>query len=146
MDREGEAIAWHLREVIGGEDSRFSRVVFNEITKNAIKQAFEKPEQLNLDRVNAQQTRRFLDRVVGFMVSPLLWKKVARGLSAGRVQSVAVKLVVEREREIKAFQPQEYWEISVDSKNSQKRPIRLDVVQFQGKNLNLKISNRREVR
>lgn len=146
LDREGEAIAWHLREVIGGEDSRFSRVVFNEITKNAIKQAFEKPEQLNLDRVNAQQTRRFLDRVVGFMVSPLLWKKVARGLSAGRVQSVAVKLVVEREREIKAFQPQEYWEISVDSKNSQKRPIRLDVVQFQGKNLNLKISNRREVR
>uniref|UniRef100_Q0I3F2 DNA topoisomerase 1 n=1 Tax=Histophilus somni (strain 129Pt) TaxID=205914 RepID=Q0I3F2_HISS1 len=133
LDREGEAIAWHLREVIGGEDSRFSRVVFNEITKNAIKQAFEKPEQLNLDRVNAQQTRRFLDRVVGFMVSPLLWKKVARGLSAGRVQSVAVKLVVEREREIKAFQPQEYWEISVDSKNSQKRPIRLDVVQFQGK-------------
>lgn len=133
LDREGEAIAWHLREVIGGEDSRFSRVVFNEITKNAIKQAFEKPEQLNLDRVNAQQTRRFLDRVVGFMVSPLLWKKVARGLSAGRVQSVAVKLVVEREREIKAFQPQEYWEISVDSKNSQKRPICLDVVQFQGK-------------
>lgn len=135
LDREGEAIAWHLREVIGGEDSRFSRVVFNEITKNAIKQAFEKPEQLNLDRVNAQQTRRFLDRVVGFMVSPLLWKKVARGLSAGRVQSVAVKLVVEREREIKAFQPQEYWEISVDSKNSQKRPIRLDVVQFQGKKI-----------
>ncbi|OOR98026.1 DNA topoisomerase I subunit omega [Canicola haemoglobinophilus] len=133
LDREGEAIAWHLREVIGGENSRFSRVVFNEITKNAIKQAFEKPEQLNLDRVNAQQTRRFLDRVVGFMVSPLLWKKVARGLSAGRVQSVAVKLVVEREREIKAFQPQEYWEIAVDSKNSQKAPIRLDVVQFQGK-------------
>ncbi|HBO38168.1 MAG TPA: DNA topoisomerase I subunit omega, partial [Pasteurellaceae bacterium] len=86
LDREGEAIAWHLREVIGGDDARFSRVVFNEITKNAIKQAFEKPEHLNLDRVNAQQTRRFLDRVVGFMVSPLLWKKVARGLSAGRVQ------------------------------------------------------------
>ena len=75
LDREGEAIAWHLREVIGGDDERFSRVVFNEITKNAIKQAFEKPEHLNLDRVNAQQTRRFLDRVVGFMVSPLLWKK-----------------------------------------------------------------------
>lgn len=75
LDREGEAIAWHLREIIGGEDERFSRVVFNEITKNAIKQAFEKPDTLNIDRVNAQQARRFMDRVVGYMVSPLLWKK-----------------------------------------------------------------------
>ena len=112
LDREGEAIAWHLREVIGGDDKRFSRVVFNEITKNAIRQAFEKPGELNIDRVNAQQARRFMDRVVGYMVSPLLWKKIARGLSAGRVQSVAVRLVVEREREIKAFVPEEYWEIN----------------------------------
>ncbi|MDL4912388.1 MAG: type I DNA topoisomerase [Enterobacterales bacterium endosymbiont of Blomia tropicalis] len=111
LDREGEAIAWHLREVIGGDDKRFSRVVFNEITRNAIRQAFEKPGELNIDRVNAQQARRFMDRVVGYMVSPLLWKKVARGLSAGRVQSVAVRLVVEREREIKAFVPEEYWEL-----------------------------------
>lgn len=111
LDREGEAIAWHLREVIGGDEQRFSRVVFNEITKNAIQQAFEKPGELNIGRVNAQQARRFMDRVVGYMVSPLLWKKVARGLSAGRVQSVAVRLVVEREREIKAFVPQEYWEV-----------------------------------
>ena len=133
LDREGEAIAWHLREVIGGDDERFSRVVFNEITKNAIKQAFEHPEQLNMDRVNAQQTRRFLDRVVGFMVSPLLWKKVARGLSAGRVQSVAVKLIVEREREIKAFVPQEYWEVSVLTDTAKHEQIRLDVVQFKGK-------------
>ncbi|HEH9672751.1 TPA: type I DNA topoisomerase [Pasteurella multocida] len=133
LDREGEAIAWHLREVIGGDDARFSRVVFNEITKNAIQQAFEKPEQLNLDRVNAQQTRRFLDRVVGFMVSPLLWKKVARGLSAGRVQSVAVKLVVEREREIKAFQPEEYWEIDVLTQTQAKQALRLAVTQFKGK-------------
>ncbi|MDO4625869.1 MAG: type I DNA topoisomerase [Pasteurellaceae bacterium] len=133
LDREGEAIAWHLREVIGGEDSRFSRVVFNEITKNAIKQAFEKPEQLNLDRVNAQQTRRFLDRVVGFMVSPLLWKKVARGLSAGRVQSVAVKLIVEREREIKAFQPEEFWDISVLTETEKKAALKLEVTHFQGK-------------
>lgn len=133
LDREGEAIAWHLREVIGGDDSRFSRVVFNEITKNAIKQAFEKPEQLNLDRVNAQQTRRFLDRIVGFMVSPLLWKKVSRGLSAGRVQSVAVKLLVEREREIKAFQPEEYWQVAVDSLTADKQKIHLDVVEFKGK-------------
>ncbi|ABR74758.1 DNA topoisomerase I [Actinobacillus succinogenes] len=133
LDREGEAIAWHLREVIGGDDSRFSRVVFNEITKNAIKQAFEKPEQLNIDRVNAQQTRRFLDRVVGFMVSPLLWKKVARGLSAGRVQSVAVKLLVEREREIKAFQPEEFWEVAAELFTVHKAGIRLDVTAFKGK-------------
>ncbi|MGR6981682.1 type I DNA topoisomerase [Testudinibacter sp. P27/CKL/0425] len=133
LDREGEAIAWHLREVIGGEDARYSRVVFNEITKNAIKNAFEKPEQLNLDRVNAQQTRRFLDRVVGFMVSPLLWKKVARGLSAGRVQSVAVKLLVEREREIKSFDPKEYWEVAVETKTAQQQQIRLDVTQLNGK-------------
>ncbi|MDG2941510.1 type I DNA topoisomerase [Bisgaard Taxon 10/6] len=133
LDREGEAIAWHLREVIGGDESRFSRVVFNEITKNAIKQAFEKPEQLNIDRVNAQQTRRFLDRVVGFMVSPLLWKKVARGLSAGRVQSVAVKLLVEREREIKAFQPEEFWEVAADLFTAHKAAIRLDVTAFKGK-------------
>ncbi|MDG2914925.1 type I DNA topoisomerase [Bisgaard Taxon 10/6] len=133
LDREGEAIAWHLREVIGGDESRFSRVVFNEITKNAIKQAFEKPEQLNIDRVNAQQTRRFLDRVVGFMISPLLWKKVARGLSAGRVQSVAVKLLVEREREIKAFQPEEFWEVAADLFTAHKAAIRLDVTAFKGK-------------
>ncbi|WP_075181891.1 type I DNA topoisomerase [Pantoea sp. 1.19] len=114
LDREGEAIAWHLREVIGGDETRYSRVVFNEITKNAIRQAFDKPGELNIDRVNAQQARRFMDRVVGYMVSPLLWKKIARGLSAGRVQSVAVRLVVEREREIKAFVPEEYWEIAAD--------------------------------
>ena len=132
LDREGEAIAWHLREVIGGDESRFSRVVFNEITKNAIRKAFEHPEHLNLDRVNAQQTRRFLDRVVGFMVSPLLWKKVARGLSAGRVQSVAVKLLVEREREIKAFQPEEFWEIVADTQaNGRKLP--LDLTNYLGK-------------
>ncbi|WP_127958355.1 type I DNA topoisomerase [Serratia microhaemolytica] len=114
LDREGEAIAWHLREVIGGDDKRFSRVVFNEITKNAIQQAFNAPGELNIDRVNAQQARRFMDRVVGYMVSPLLWKKIARGLSAGRVQSVAVRLVVEREREIKAFIPQEYWQLHAE--------------------------------
>lgn len=114
LDREGEAIAWHLREIMGGDDSRYKRVVFNEITKKAIQEAFEKPGELDMNRVNAQQTRRFLDRVVGFMVSPLLWSKVARGLSAGRVQSVAVKLVAEREREIRAFIPEEYWEIFAD--------------------------------
>lgn len=114
LDREGEAIAWHLKEVIGGDDSKYSRVVFNEITKSAIQEAFSQPSKLNIDRVNAQQARRFLDRVVGYMVSPLLWQKVARGLSAGRVQSVATRLVVEKEREIRAFIPVEYWQIHVD--------------------------------
>lgn len=132
LDREGEAIAWHLREVIGGDDTRYQRVVFNEITKNAIQQAFEAPSELNLDRVNAQQARRFLDRVVGYMVSPLLWKKVARGLSAGRVQSVAVRLVVEREREIKAFIPEEYWELHADL-NVGETPLRMQVTQRNGK-------------
>jgi DNA topoisomerase-1 len=115
LDREGEAIAWHLREVIGGDPDRYRRVVFNEITKSAIQAAFEEPGVIEMSRVNAQQARRFLDRVVGYMVSPLLWAKVARGLSAGRVQSVAVRLLVEREREIRAFHPEEYWEVYADT-------------------------------
>ncbi|PHM38792.1 type I DNA topoisomerase [Xenorhabdus innexi] len=133
LDREGEAIAWHLREVIGGDETRFSRVVFNEITKNAITQAFDKPGELNLDRVNAQQARRFMDRVVGYMVSPLLWKKVARGLSAGRVQSVAVRLVVEREREIKAFVPEEYWQIYADLMANEGIELHMEVTHKEGK-------------
>ncbi|MEH6518007.1 MAG: type I DNA topoisomerase [Halioglobus sp.] len=132
LDREGEAIAWHLREAIGGDDSRYQRVVFNEITKKAITAAFEKPSYLDLDRVNAQQARRFLDRVVGYMVSPLLWSKVARGLSAGRVQSVAVKLIVEREREIRAFDPEEYWEIHAELAAKAEEQIRFQVRKYQG--------------
>ncbi|WP_290487348.1 type I DNA topoisomerase, partial [Idiomarina sp. UBA3162] len=134
LDREGEAIAWHLRELMGGDNDRYQRVVFNEITKNAIQDAFSHPAQLNLDRVNAQQTRRFLDRVVGFMVSPLLWKKIARGLSAGRVQSVAVRLVVEREREIKAFVPEEYWDVHADLATQAKDDLRMQVVKQAGEN------------
>ena len=114
LDREGEAIAWHLQQLLDGKGKEFKRVVFNEITKTAIDDAFSKPSKVDQNRVNAQQARRFLDRVVGFMLSPLLWKKVARGLSAGRVQSVAVRLVVEREREIKAFVPEEFWDIHAD--------------------------------
>ncbi len=140
LDREGEAIAWHLKEVIGGSDDKYSRVVFNEITKNAIQNAFKSPTKLNYDRVNAQQARRFLDRVVGFMVSPLLWQKVARGLSAGRVQSVATRLVVEREREIRAFTPVEYWEIhsNTHSQQAKQETIRLEAVKKAGKPLELK--------
>ncbi len=133
LDREGEAIAWHLREAIGGDDSRYQRVVFNEITKKAITEAFERPSQLDQDQVNAQQARRFLDRVVGYMVSPLLWSKVARGLSAGRVQSVAVRLIVEREREIHAFIPEEYWEIHADLATSAAQDIRFQVRKHLGK-------------
>ena len=132
LDREGEAIAWHLRESIGGDDSRYKRVVFNEITKKAIQEAFSQPGELDINRVNAQQARRFLDRVVGYMVSPLLWAKVARGLSAGRVQSVAVKLVVEREREIRAFVPEEYWEIHADLGTARQDKVRFEVVREKG--------------
>lgn len=132
LDREGEAIAWHLRESIGGDDSRYKRVVFNEITKKAIQEAFAEPGELDINRVNAQQARRFLDRVVGYMVSPLLWAKIARGLSAGRVQSVAVKLVVEREKEIRAFVPEEYWEVHVDLGTAKGANVRFEVARENG--------------
>src|SRR3954469_267293 len=111
LDREGEAIAWHLKEALGLPDERVSRVIFNAITKAEIQKAFKNPHKIDQSRVNAQQARRILDRIVGYEISPLLWRKVARGLSAGRVQSVAVRLIVEREREIEAFTPQEYWKI-----------------------------------
>ena len=134
LDREGEAIAWHLKEVIGGDPTRFRRVVFNEITRRAIQDAFDRPGEIDQNRVNAQQARRFLDRVVGFEVSPLLWAKVARGLSAGRVQSVAVRLVVEREREIRAFEPEEYWEVFADlTRAGGKDPCRFQVFRSAGK-------------
>ncbi len=138
LDREGEAIAWHLRELIGGDEARFKRVVFNEITKTAIQDAFSHPGVLNIERVNAQQSRRFLDRVVGYMVSPLLWKKIARGLSAGRVQSVAVRLIVEKEREIKAFVPEEYWDIHADTQTAAREALRLQVTSHQGKSFDPK--------
>jgi len=111
-DREGEAIAWHLKEALNLEDARAKRVTFNEITKKAIQHAFENPREIATNLVNAQQARRMLDRLVGYKLSPLLWKKVFRGLSAGRVQSVALRLIVEREREILAFKPQEYWTVT----------------------------------
>ncbi len=110
-DREGEAIAWHLIEIIDGKDVSFKRIAFHEITKEAIEHALENPRDISVQMVDAQQARRILDRLVGYELSPFLWKKVYRGLSAGRVQSVAVRLIVEREREIQAFKPQEYWTI-----------------------------------
>lgn len=130
LDREGEAIAWHLHEVLApacGKDTQFWRVKYPEITRSAIAKAFANPEQLNMNMVNAQQTRRFLDRVVGFMVSPLLWEKVGRGLSAGRVQSVAVELIVDRERAIKSFVPVEYWEIYANTLTPNKEPLKVNI-------------------
>ena len=109
LDREGEAIAWHLAQILRIPDERTYRVVFNSITKQAIQQAFASPGKLDMHRVLAQQARRVLDRLVGYQISPLLWKKVARGLSAGRVQSVTVRMIVEKEREIRAFTQSEYW-------------------------------------
>lgn len=112
LDREGEAIAWHLAQELGIDPEAARRVVFAAITRSEIEHAFNHPHPIDLDKVNAQQARRILDRIVGYQVSPLLWKKVARGLSAGRVQSVAVRLIVEREREIRTFVPDEYWQIT----------------------------------
>ena len=110
-DREGEAIAWHLAQSLDIDPGKPVRVVFNEITKDAVKDAFKHPRSVNMDLVHAQQARRILDRLVGYRISPLLWKKVKRGLSAGRVQSVAVRLIVDREREIQSFIPEEYWTV-----------------------------------
>jgi len=112
LDREGEAIAWHLAQELGVNPEHAKRVVFNAITKGEIEKAFAHPHTIDIAKVNAQQARRVLDRIVGYRVSPLLWKKVARGLSAGRVQSVAVRLVVEREREIRSFVPDEFWKLT----------------------------------
>src|SRR5438270_8329095 len=124
-DREGEAICWHLKEELESKKSdkpSIFRVMFNEITANAVKKAFEKPLSVNVHLVEAQQARRVLDRLVGYKISPLLWDKVRRGLSAGRVQTVALRLVVEREREIKAFERREYWTIDV-ALNAKKPPV-----------------------
>ncbi|MBC6305991.1 type I DNA topoisomerase [Listeria booriae] len=119
-DREGEAIAWHLANSLGLDQTDDLRVVFNEITKDAVKESFKHPRKIDMDLVDAQQARRILDRLVGYNISPILWKKVKKGLSAGRVQSVALKLVIDRENEIKAFIPEEYWTIDGNFKKGKK--------------------------
>ena len=110
-DREGEAISWHLKELLYLGDQRSKRVTFNEITKKAVQEGISHPRDIDADLVDAQQARRILDRLVGYELSPFLWKKVRRGLSAGRVQSVATRMVVDREKEIRAFVPEEYWSL-----------------------------------
>jgi DNA topoisomerase-1 len=112
-DREGEAISWHLKELLQLDDKKAKRVTFNEITKKVVGESIAKPRDIDQNLVDAQQARRLLDRIVGYQLSPLLWKKVRRGLSAGRVQSVATRMVFEREEEIKNFQPEEYWSLDV---------------------------------
>ncbi|MGB2863961.1 MAG: type I DNA topoisomerase [Sedimentisphaerales bacterium] len=137
LDREGEAIAWHLAQLLGVPEEKTYRVIFNAITHTAIKQAFAEPGKLDMDKVNAQQARRILDRIVGYQISPLLWKKVTRGLSAGRVQSIAVKIIVEKEKEIRKFDPQEYWLIpavfTADLQNDYSRQW-LDFMQTKSEN------------
>lgn len=121
-DREGEAIAWHLAQVTAKDNKPFRRVTFREITEEAVKEAFKNPREIDMHLVDAQQARRILDRLVGYNISPLLWRKVRKRLSAGRVQSVAVKIIVDREREIRAFKPEEYWVIEVELEKKQKKP------------------------
>ena len=118
-DREGEAISWHLAHILNLDENDANRVVFNEITKDAVKNAFKEPRKIDMDLVDAQQARRVLDRLVGYSISPILWKKVKKGLSAGRVQSIALKLIIDRENEINAFQPEEYWTIDGPLKRDQ---------------------------
>ena len=120
-DREGEAIAWHLANILGINPNEICRVTFNEITKEAVKNAIKEPRKIDMDLTDAQQARRVLDRIVGYKISPVLWKKVQKGLSAGRVQSVAVKLIVEREEEIENFKPEEYWNIYAKLKDPESK-------------------------
>lgn len=152
-DREGEAIAWHIREIITGDkpkkgtkatEHEIKRVVFHEITESAIKDAFLHPRELDIQLVDAQQARRVLDRLVGYKLSPLLWKKVKRGLSAGRVQSVALRLIVERDREIDAFKPVEYWSIEVQVAKTSNEKFVIELVEKDGKKVEIKNSQEAE--
>ncbi len=136
-DREGEAIAWHLAYLLGIPEGKCCRIEFHEITKPAIKSAVKSPRPIYMDRVDAQQARRMLDRIVGYQLSPLLWRKVRKGLSAGRVQSVTVKLICDREQEILEFIPQEYWTIHADMKNGAGERFEAQVMTKDGAKLDI---------
>ncbi|MDO5100798.1 MAG: type I DNA topoisomerase [Eubacteriales bacterium] len=137
-DREGEAISWHLSQALGLEDDKLERISFNEITKNAVKNSLKESRKIDMNLVDAQQTRRILDRMVGYSISPLLWKKVKRGLSAGRVQSVALAIIAKREDEINSFIPEEYWTLEQDFLfEGHRKPLRAALVAKQGKKLTI---------
>lgn len=143
-DREGEAIAWHLQQSLNIEQNEKCRIEFNEITKKAVQEAIKTPRQIDGDRVNAQQARRVLDRLLGYKLSPLLWVKVKKGLSAGRVQSVAVRLIVEREAEIQGFQPKEYWSLTAKLANREEVSFKAKLAKDQDGN-NIEINNQSEM-
>lgn len=136
-DREGEAICWHLKEAVIPEGKPVFRVMFNEITKRAVQDSINNPGKLNMNRVDAQQARRILDRLVGYLISPVLWKKVKRGISAGRVQSVALRMIVNREYEILAFNREEYWTFRANLEGSQKPAFQARLIQWEGQNLRM---------
>jgi DNA topoisomerase I len=143
-DREGEAISWHLSNSLGINDERLCRVEFHEITKTAIKNAFSNPRHLDLNKIEAQQARRILDRLVGYMISPLLWEKVRKGLSAGRVQSVALRIICDREKEIEAFKPEEYW--SIEGSFKEPEDGKIFTAKFYGKDREkINLTNEEEV-
>ena len=139
-DREGEAIAWHIAKepAEGGKQKKIFRVLFNELTGKAIRNAVSSPKSLDRDKFESQQARRILDRLVGYQISPLLWKRVKRGLSAGRVQSVAVKMICDREREIQAFDSQEYWSLTAHLKSTEPPPFEAKLAKYKGKKADLK--------
>jgi DNA topoisomerase-1 len=132
-DREGEAIGWHVMKLLGGESKKVRRILFHEITKNAVRKAMDHPGEIDMNKVNAQQARRVLDRLVGYKLSPLLWDKVRRGLSAGRVQSVAMKMIVDREEQIKAFVPEEYWTFAAKLAHQNPPPFVAKLSRIEGK-------------
>lgn len=137
-DREGEAICWHLSQVLEKSNKNIYRVIFHEITKKAVQEAFKNYGQLDQDKIKAQQTRRILDRLVGYLISPLLWKKIGKGLSAGRVQSIALRLICEREKEIKDFIPEEYWTITAHLQAANPPPFKASLVRINGKKAKIK--------
>lgn len=146
-DREGEAIAWHLTKALNLEEKNVKRIVFHEITKNAIIEALKKPRKINLNLVNAQQARRILDRLVGYLLSPFLWKKILKGLSAGRVQSVALRLIVERENEIKNFIPQIYFSIFTILKNKEDKELKAELFKINDKKIEkLDLKDEKEIK
>ncbi|HKM01963.1 MAG TPA: DNA topoisomerase, partial [Sedimentibacter sp.] len=145
-DREGEAISWHLAKILKLDENKAIRVEFNEITKDAIKNASKNPRKINIDLVDAQQARRVLDRLVGYNISPLLWKKIRKGLSAGRVQSVALKLIIDKEREIMDFKSEEYWTLELEIKKLRKKFIAKYVGYYENDKIKkVKIKNEDEI-